>query len=355
MLSGSISASAAGKQFVNGSPCTLALLRSLGNLLVDLHGPHDHQSLFSREQQTHLLDSFSNSEEVREQFAGARREVLGLLEERDSILRDHQSIAREVDLLTHQVDEIAAACLLPTEEEQLLSRQRVAANARRIAEICNQLTLETTEGEDSLVVRLESLSRPVRELVRLDAAAGEIDQAFQSAFMAGDELARAVQSYCSALEESSIDLAEIECRLDTIQTLKRKYGNSIQEVLEFGEQARRRLDELASRTERRESLDGDILVAQETMRGLGEELSAHRLRGSAKLAEKVRSGLTSLGFARAGFSISLERARSPTANGNEAGRIPLLSQPGRAATPVARDRVFGRNLPRHARDQECPR
>jgi DNA repair protein RecN (Recombination protein N) len=329
-----ISANAAGKQFVNGSPCTLALLRSLGNLLVDLHGPHDHQSLFSREQQTHLLDSFSNSEEVREQFAGARREVLGLLEERDSILRDHQSIAREVDLLTYQVDEIETARLFPTEEEQLLSRQRVAANARRIAEICNQLTLETTEGEASLMARLESLSRPVRELVRLDDAAGEIDQAFQSAFMVGDELARAVQSYCSALEGSSINLAEIESRLDTIQTLKRKYGNSLQEVLQFGEQARRRLDELAGRTERRESLEGDILVAQEKMRGLGEELSARRLRGSAKLAEKVRSGLKSLGFAKAGFSISLERLDAPTTNGNEAAEFLFSPNPGEPLRPL---------------------
>ncbi len=324
----------AGRQFVNGSPCTLALLRGLGNLLVDLHGPHDHQSLFSRDQQTHLLDSFAGSAQLREQFANARRTVLRLLDEQSSILRDAQGMAREVDLLTHQVNEIEAARLHPDEEEALLSRQRVATNARRIMEICTQLASETAESQDSLMSRLESLSRLVRELARLDSTAEEIEQAFQSAFVAGDELVRAVQSYASALESNPIDLSEIESRLDTIQTLKRKYGSSIRDVLNFGEQASRRLNELASRSERRETLDEEILAAQETMRACGEELSALRMRASAKLAEKVRAGLKSLGFARSGFSISLEKLDPPSVNGNETAEFLFSPNPGEPLRPL---------------------
>jgi len=329
-----VSVSAGGRQFVNGSPCTLALLRALGNLLVDLHGPHDHQSLFSRDQQTRLLDSLSKAEELRERFADGRRALLRLLDERSSILQDEQAIAREVDLLTHHVSEIEAARLQPGEEELLLSRQRIASNARRITEICAHLASETAEGEDSLMSKLESISRLARELARLDSTASEIDQAFQSVFIAGDELVRSVQSYSAALESNTLDLPEIESRLDVIQTLKRKYGNSIQDILSFGEQASRRLDELATRVERRGMLDEDISAAEKTMRALGEELTTLRRRAAPQLAEKVRAGLKSLGFARAGFSVSLEKLATPTANGNEAAEFLFSPNPGEPLRPL---------------------
>ena len=323
-----------GRQFVNGSPCTLALLRSLGNLLVDLHGPHDHQSLFSRDQQTHLLDCFSGAEGLCEQFANARRTVLRLEDERNSILRDEQSVAREVDLLTHQVNEIEAARLQMGEEEVLLSRQRIATNARRIAEICAQLGAETADGEDSLRSKLENLSRVVRELVRLDSGAEEINQAFEATFVSADELARTVQSYSSALENNPIDLAEIEVRLDTIQSMKRKYGNSIQDVLSFGEQASRRLSELVDRSERRETLDEEIAAARATMHSRGEELGVLRARASQKLAEKVRAGLKALGFAKSGFSVSLEKLDTPSAHGNETAEFLFSPNPGEPLRPL---------------------
>lgn len=329
-----VAVDAPGRQFVNGSPCTLALLRSLGNLLVDLHGPHDHQSLFSRDQQTHLLDCFSGAEGFCEQFVNARRIVLRLEDERDSILRDEQSVAREVDLLTHQVNEIEAAGLQPGEEEVLLSRQRVVTNARRIAEICAQLGAETADGEDSLMSRLENLSRVVRELVRLDSGAEEINQAFEATFISADELAHTVQSYSSALENNPIDLAKIEARLDAIQAMKRKYGNSIQDVLSFGELASRRLSELVDRSERRETLDEEIVAARTTMHSRGEELSVLRARASQKLAEKVRGGLKALGFARSGFSVSLEKLDTPSPHGNETAEFLFSPNPGEPLRPL---------------------
>jgi DNA repair protein RecN (Recombination protein N) len=329
-----ISLHAAGKQFVNGSPCTLALLRLLGNFLVDLHGPHEHQSLFSRDQQTNLLDSFAGSTDLREQFAVARRALLRLLDEQTSILRDEQGMAREVDLLTHQIEEIEAARLRPGEEETLLARQRVAANARRITELCAQLALGTSDGDDALMSRLEHLSRPVRELARLDPGAGEIEQAFQGTFLAADELVRAVQGYSSALENDSIDLSEIETRLDTVQSLKRKYGSTIQDVLDFGEQTRRRLNALVGRSERRDTLDAEIIAAQELLRTCGEELTALRLKACPKLAEKVRDGLKSLGFARSGFAISLEKPDAPSASGNETAEFLFSSNPGEPLRPL---------------------
>ena len=321
-------AEGAGRQFVNGSPTTLALLRSLGNLLVDLHGPHDHQSLFSRDQQTHLVDSFSGAENLREQFADARSNLLSLQHEKTSILLDEQGVAREIDLLTHQAGEIEAARLQPGEEEILLSRQRVGTNARRIGEICAQLAEGTTDEENSLTSKLEILSRLARELVRLDSSSDRIGQACEAVFVAANELARAVQTYSSALENDAIDLAGIEARLDTIQSLKRKYGRTIEEVLAFGEQAARKLGELLSRSERRGTLDAGISAAEEQMRAYGEKLSALRLRASRKLAEKVCAGLKALGFVKSDFSIELENLKTPCAHGNETAEFLFSPNPG---------------------------
>jgi DNA repair protein RecN (Recombination protein N) len=329
-----VSLNSPGKQFVNGSPCTLSLLRSLGDFLVDLHGPHDHQSLFSREHQTDLLDRFAGSEKFREEFARARRTLLHLTEEKSSILRDEQTTLREVDLLTHQVGEIEAARLQVGEEETLLARQKVGTSARRITEICTELAAKIVDSDDSLMAKLEGLSRSVRELVRLDPEATDIEQAFQASFAAADEFARAVQSYSSALEGNPIDLPEIENRLDTIQSLKRKYGSSIEDVLSFGEQASGRLSELVGRSARRETLDEEISAAKEAMHVQGNELSELRTRTSAKLAEMVRDGLRELGFARSDFTISLEKLDPPSAQGNELVEFLFSANPGEPPRPL---------------------
>ncbi|MFM8717413.1 MAG: AAA family ATPase, partial [Spartobacteria bacterium] len=131
-----VSTAGAGKQFVNGSPCTLALLRQLGDLLVDLHGPHDHQSLFSRDQQMLVLDSFAGAEALRTGYGARRREWMQLTAEKKRLTENAEALARELDLLTHQVAEIDEAALQPGEEDQLLARQRTGANAHRLCSIC---------------------------------------------------------------------------------------------------------------------------------------------------------------------------------------------------------------------------
>jgi DNA repair protein RecN (Recombination protein N) len=317
-----------GRQFVNGSPCTLAVLRSLGNFLVDLHGPHDHQSLFSREQQTFLLDRFCGGESLRRPFADARRTLLNLQDEKNSLLVGEESAAREVELLTHQVSEIEAARLQTGEEELLVSRQRVATNARRIGELCTQLATRTSDDEDSLTAKLEELTRLSRELSRLDPASNSIDGACEAVFVATSDLARAIQSYSSLLENDSTDLAVIEARLDTIQALKRKYGHTIDDVVAFGEQARCRLSDLLSRSERCGTLDEEISAAEKLMRSYGERLSALRLGASQNLADRVRAGLKALGFLKSGFSITLEALDVPSAHGNETAEFLFSPNPG---------------------------
>ncbi len=325
---------AAGKQFVNGSPCTLALLRALGVHLVDLHGPHDHQSLFSREQQTRLIDSFGSGEKLRDEFSTARRSLLKLQEEKTAILTGEQTAARELDLLTHQVSEIDSAALLPGEEETLVARQRAAANAQRIGEISVQLAAGISEDENSLIGRIGDLSRLARELAKLDPSAEGIANACEATFGAADEFARAVDSYAAARDTEGGSLAEIESRLDIIQTLKRKYGATLEEVLAYHAEAAEKLAVLQNRSERRDTLDADIASADKTMRAIGAKLSASRKTAAKKLAEKVREGLKNLGFAKAEFSISLEALEEAAPHGFETAEFLFAPNPGEPSHPL---------------------
>lgn len=321
-------AEGAGKQYVNGSPCTLALLRAFGEFLVDLHGPHDHQSLFSREQQTRLLDSFAGSSELRQTFGEARRKLIKLREERDSIAANEQAIARELDLLTHQVREIESSRLVPGEEEGLLARQRTAANAQRIGELCAQLTGGVSEEEDSLISRVGDLSRQAKELLRLDPSSENIAQACEAVFDATDELSRAVATYSAHLDTEGSPLSEIEARLDALQALKRKYGHTIEEVMAFGETSAQRLAELQGRTERKDTLETDIKDAEKAMLQVGGKLSAKRKASADKLAAKVRAGLQDLGFAKAEFSVALDKLDEPAPHGLETTEFLFAPNPG---------------------------
>ena len=334
LLKRTLPAEGAGKQFVNGSPCTLALLRALGDRLVDLHGPHDHQSLFSREQQTRLLDRFAGNDALRSDFAEARRVLLRLQEEKTAILTGEQAAARELDLLTHQVSEIDSAALQPGEEETLLARQRAAANFQRIGELCAQLTAGVTEDEDSLTTRLGDLTRLARELSRLDPSSEPIAVSCEATFAAADDLARAVQSYATARDDGPANLAEIESRLDTLQTLKRKYGPALEDVFTFHAEAADKLAALRNRTARRDTLDADITAAEKSLRQLGAKLTTRRQTSAKKLAEKVRDGLKDLGFAKSEFSITLESLTDPAPHGFETAEFQFSPNPGEATRPL---------------------
>ena len=125
----------ANRQFINASPTTLAVLKRLGDSLVDLHGPHDHQSLLSNERQLDLLDAFAAAGKVRDAFTEQYRKLQALLSEQAELSASEATLEREVDLLRHQVSEIESAELQPGEEASILARYAVASNSRRLIEI----------------------------------------------------------------------------------------------------------------------------------------------------------------------------------------------------------------------------
>lgn len=301
-----VPAAGAGRQFANGSPCTLALLRSIGDRLVDLHGPHDHQSLFSREAQTRVLDSFAGCTEQFAKYRQARQRWVDLQREQAESESDLLAREREIDLLNHQVSEIEGASLRADEEESLVARQQTSANAHRLGEISAGLTAALSESEDSQANRLADILRLARELARLDPSQGDVADRLLAMSEETADIARDLASYANGLDVDPAALAAVESRLDVIQGLKRKYGATVQAVIEFGERAAERLADLRAASSRREGLAEAIAEARGEMLAAGGELSKRRASAAPRLATSVRKHLRDLGFLKVGFEVDMK-------------------------------------------------
>ncbi|MFM8357944.1 MAG: AAA family ATPase [Verrucomicrobiota bacterium] len=172
LLKRTFTAAGSNRQFVNGSPTTLATLEALGGWLVDLHGPHDHQSLLQPAHQLALLDAFGGLEARRADFAGRVRERAALEGEKARLVVDERTYAQQLDLLRFQVREIEDARLQPGEEARLESEHRRAANGARLLELAPGALAGLGEGDDAAVTRFGQVGRLVAELARLDPTAG---------------------------------------------------------------------------------------------------------------------------------------------------------------------------------------
>jgi DNA repair protein RecN (Recombination protein N) len=328
-----ISATSSGRQFVNGSPATLALLRQIGDRLIDLHGPHDHQSLFAREAQTRLLDAYAGAEKPLADYRDARAAWLALEREQAESDADAQAREREIDLLSHQREEIAGAALSPDEEDSLLARQQTAANAHRLQELAVGVAQALSEAEDSVANRMGEVARLLRELARLDPAQSDLAARHTALTEEISDLARALTTYADHIDSDPQSLAEIESRLDLLQTLKRKYGRTLAEVIAYGDESASRLATLRAQVARGANLEADIAAAKARTLAAGAKLSKLRTAAAPKLANVVRRHLGDLGFLKAGFEIQLT-AGDPAPDGLEAVEFVFAPNPGEPAQPL---------------------
>lgn len=325
---------AGSRQFVNGSACTLGLLRKLGDLLADLHGPHDHQSLFSREEQTRLLDAYSGAQALAEEFRRERARWIGLKREWEELNEDVQAVNREVELLRHQVEEIGRAELKPGEEKELEVRHRAAVNSKRILELGLGAVQLLRDGEPSLVEICGELSRTFREMVRLDARAAGVEGKLMELSEQVKDLAREVELYLREVQVDEEELMALEARMDLLGSLRRKYGNTVEEILEFGRRAQQRLRMLENREVRGQELEAEISQAWERVRELGLELGHRRREGARRLVEAVQKELVELGFRQAGFEVRLEEVGEAGGNGFELAEFLFAPNPGEPMKPL---------------------
>jgi DNA repair protein RecN (Recombination protein N) len=334
ILKRSFSAAGANRQFVNCSATTLAVLKELGDALVDLHGPHDHQSLLSSEKQLEVLDAFSGAEPLRERFSSQFRALNLLASQRDELAHSEASLEREVDLLQHQVREISAANLAAGEEDALLARYTVATNSRRLTELSAQILQRLSEADDAVLVRLGEVQRLFRDLEKTDANAAQFAHDHAAAVTELEELTRSVQRYSESLDIDAAQLAEMEERVSLFETLKRKYGPALSDVMAFGAEAEERLRKIESRGAELVRLEREMEAARNVLAETGAELSRKRAVAAPKLAREIAAQLCDLGFKKSEFTIPLHPAPKPVASGLEGVDFLFAPNPGEPPKPL---------------------
>jgi DNA repair protein RecN (Recombination protein N) len=335
LLKRAISASGANKQFVNCSPVTIQVLKSLGEFLVDLHGPHEHQSLHSRERQLEMLDKYAGSEELLSSYQGAWQQWRATVAELEDLQTSERASGQQIDMLRHQVQEIAAAKLKPGEEDEIESRHRIAANGARLAEVCAQIADRLGgEGEGSVISALREIARAIHELEKIDPATTAMFEGFKSAQIELTELENSVREYADDLEMDPAELERLDARIHTLQTLKRKYGATIPEILEFQADAERRLAKIENRGEELERLEKLVREREAEVKKLGAQLRKKRETAAPKLAKEVVAHLTDLGFKRSVFEVQLAPTETPQRLGLEEVDFQFAANPGEPQKPL---------------------
>jgi DNA repair protein RecN (Recombination protein N) len=194
LIKRSVTINGANKQFVNCSPVTLQVLKSLGEQLVDLHGPHDHQSLNSQDRQLEMLDKYAGIEARAYDYSSAWKAWREALAELHHLESSERASEQQMDMLRFQVTEISDANLKPDEEDELETRHRISANAARLTEICGQLMLRLGDGEQGLQAVLREVTRLANDLERIDPSTSALFDGLHSAQVELQELESSVQA-----------------------------------------------------------------------------------------------------------------------------------------------------------------
>jgi DNA repair protein RecN (Recombination protein N) len=322
------------RQFINGSPTTLSILKNLGNELVDLHGPHDHQSLLSPETQLSLLDSFAHADAQLDEYRKHYRQLQTLLAEHAALNTAETAREQELDLLRHQITEIKSAKLVADEEEEIEKRYKLTSNSKRLIELASTIANKLSETDNSVLSQLAETQRLLRELERIDGSIAQFSSAHAASVVELSEIARALSAYAEKLDLDPQQLAALEQRVSLFETLKRKYGGSIAEVTAFGERAAERMQKIEGRGTELERLAKEIENVRAQLDRTGEALLKLRVKAAPKLSEQVRRNLRDLGFRQSEFEAKLSALEEPRPNGFDSAELLFSPNPGEPLKPL---------------------
>jgi DNA repair protein RecN (Recombination protein N) len=300
---------------VNGRIVNLSLLEKVARPLIDIHGQSEHLSLMQVRQHQRFLDRYAGLEGQREKVTSAVRHLRKVRQELADLLRDEQYLARRLDQLSFQVEEIEAANLKPGEEAELNVERNRLANAEQLSQLTNEaysLLVEGEDGEQAAVIDvLGQIARIANNLAKLDQTWVEHREMVDNLTYQAEDLAGFVRDYNESVDFNPARLQEIEERLGLIFNLKRKYGHSVKEIIDFGNRAEAELKTISHNEELIERLRQE---EKDLLHKIGHRaltLSKARRDAAQTLAGKVMAQLTDLNMEKAEFSVDISWTEAP--------------------------------------------
>lgn len=296
---------------VNGRAVSLQILSDITAQLVDVHGQGEHLSLLQPRTHIHLLDRYAGLLPQRAKVAAEVRSLRTVRAELHRLQQDARTIAQRVDMLSFQVEEIVGASLRLGEDEELEGERRRLANAEALLKLAQGVQTILGDGEGEMPAALDLVSEAVgrlERLARIDPDMQEAADGSQGLLEQLSDLARTMQDYAEQLEFNPARLNEVEERIELISNLKRKYGDTIAQIVAFGDQAQAELDELdnwEAKTEALEAQEADLL---HTVGRLAAQLSAQRRTAGEQMARQVEQELADLRMDRARFGVAVTQS-----------------------------------------------
>jgi DNA repair protein RecN (Recombination protein N) len=336
VLKREIASNGRGRAWINGATVTATVLAEIGRQLVNLHGQHDAQTLIDGESQRRILDAFGGAEPQATIVRATSTALSAVRREITSLSSRRAEAEKRADYLRHVAKEIEDARLSPGEDAKLEDEARVLENADELRTLASSLN-ELLSGEDASVLsQLGAAQRPLTSIERIDPSAARMQELFDAGFYALQELARSVEDYAGSVDLDPARLDDVRQRRDRLFGLLKKYGPTLDNVIEAGRSARSELDLIDTAQFDLANLTAREVDARRRLAAEAERLSDMRLSAAKKLAKAVDALLPPLGMPDGRFSVALVARDEPTAEGAEDVEFRVALNVGHDDRPLAR-------------------
>ncbi len=335
LLRRSISRAGKTRAYINDTMVNLQSLAKLGATLVDVHGQHEHQSLLATAHQMRLLDYYGGLDKERTMVSEAFRELSKLVTRLEDLQLGSRERAQKTDMLRFQVDEIEAAGLLEGEDVQLTEELEILSNLTRLNELVESTYSRLNSDEGSSIEKLSVAIQSLKEMNEIDGVAGGPLESLEQALALSEDAAIAVRNLRDRYDLDPSRLDEVQERLRAMDLLKKKYGDSINDILQFYDRAKSELEDLENAEENTEALEAEITEKTDSLNKKAATLSKKRVKAATSIETEIRKILKDLAFRKAEFTVQVTETQL-SATGIDDVEFMFSANKGETPKPLAR-------------------
>ena len=329
-----VDSSGRSRAFINDQPVGIEIIKTIGEMLVDVHGQHEHQTLFHASAQRGLLDRFGGLDELVRQVRSQYQALAELRARSSAQAMSAQERERLADLYRYQKKEIEEAKLSAGEEEEIESKLPQLKNAEKLLEAGRQAHALLYDSDDSVIEKTGKAQRLVENMQAIGGAAGDALENLQKAYYLVEEAAGTLDDFMERLTLDPAALNAMLERQDLLQRLRKKYAKTVPEIIAHYETISKELDALSAGDETRQELEKSIEAAAKTFAQQCEKLTIARKKAGEKLATGVQKELSGLGMKRAVFSLKIEKEPQPGRDGQDRIEFMFSANAGEDIKPL---------------------
>ncbi len=329
---------------LNNQPITVSLLKEIGELLVNIHGQHEHESLTNPLQQLSILDSYGKLDDLRREYSSIYRNALEKGKLLHSLNDKQSERKKQIGLYRYEINEIESSRLQPKEDESLEEERYILANSEKIQNILSLCSNRLYESDNSIIDGLKDIANELSKIMGIDKGFENTIEVCSQTIYQLEDIANTLRNDVEKYDYDPRRLEQIEERTETIRSLKRKYGDSIENILSNGENAKIKLEKLLKENEDTEIVEKELKQLKNAVINTGKKLTQHRKKAGKKLSALIKKELTDLGISDGNFDINVsaldntdsEQTGLEDANRSGFDRVEFMfsSNPGEELKPL---------------------